>query len=201
MFKAILFINGNPPTRFPDTDGYFVICTDGAYNYLKNTSIAIDVLIGDLDSVEKQSEPILAHEVIKAFDQDYTDFQKALKYLVEKQFEIVEVYGAVGKEEDHFLGNLTAGVQFQKKLKITFHAETYSFWLLKKEETLSTEVGKTISLYPYPKAKKIKTQGLKFPLHRENLSLKNRIGIRNEATEKEVKITFEKGNLWIFVYH
>ncbi len=201
MSKAILFINGDPPQPLPNTEGYFVMCTDGAYNYLKDNDLRIDALIGDLDSVADQKENIKVNEIIEAYNQDYTDFQKALHYLSTHGYLQVEVYGAVGKEQDHFLGNLTAAVQFKKKLHITFHAVNYRFWLCKPIEKIKTEVGSTVSLYPFPKATQIKTKGLQYPLNKEKLSLSKRIGIRNHAIDKEVYIRFKKGNLWVFVYN
>ncbi len=202
MPKALIFINGQAPTQFPTIkDDEWVVCTDGAYNYLKNVPLKIDVLIGDLDSLIGETEEIKAQEIVEAYDQNYTDFQKALRYVSEKGITEVAVYGGAGKEQDHFLGNLTAALEFKTRLKIIFHEDKYRFWFAEKVEKLTMTEGKIISLYPYPKATNIVTSGVKYPLHREDLDIVNRIGIRNEAISKEVSISFDEGELLLFVYH
>ena len=56
-----------------------------------------------------------------------------------------------------------------------------------------------ISLVPFPAAEGVTTKGLNWSLNNENLSLTSRIGTRNFACEQEVAISYEKGNLVVFI--
>ena len=48
----------------------------------------------------------------------FTDFEKALKIIVEQGFETVDVFAANGLEQDHFLGNLTTALKSNESEKI-----------------------------------------------------------------------------------
>jgi thiamine pyrophosphokinase len=84
-------------------------------------------------------------------------------------------------------------------LEITFFDNHGRYFLAKQITTINNCLHKTISLVPLPKASKISTLGLQYSLNKEDLSFGKRIGTRNKAINNEVKITFEKGELVIFV--
>lgn len=196
--KTLLFLNGLFPKNIPDISLYdFIVCTDGAYNSLKKKGITPDVISGDLDSIIGELPSDV--EIIRTPDQNTTDFEKALDIIKKKEGKKVDVYGASGKEQDHFLGNLTVALKFENKLSITFYDDYHCYFIASKEISFTTQIGKKVSLYPYPSAEDITTVGLKYALLNENLHLRERIGIRNQATKKTVKISFTKGNLVIFI--
>ncbi|MFV0237604.1 MAG: thiamine diphosphokinase, partial [Flavobacteriales bacterium] len=159
--------------------------------------ITPDVISGDLDSIIGELPSDV--EIIRTPDQNTTDFEKALHIIKKKEGKKVDVYGASGKEQDHFLGNLTVALKFENKLSITFYDDYHCYFITSKEISFTTQIGKKVSLYPYPSAEDITTVGLKYALLNENLHLRERIGIRNQATKKTVKISFTKGNLVIFI--
>jgi thiamine pyrophosphokinase len=88
-----------------------------------------------------------------------------------------------------------------KKLKITFLDAYGRYFYGDKEMVLSNCLNKTVSLLPFPTATKITTQGLLYPLQNETLTFGAKIGTRNKATKKEVNISFETGELLIFMHH
>tara|TARA_R110002050_G_scaffold74772_6_gene160259 strand:+ start:23415 stop:24020 length:606 start_codon:yes stop_codon:yes gene_type:complete len=197
--KVFLLINGEPPNEIPDLTNYNLICaTDGAYQFLEKNDITPNFISGDFDSVKNLPENI---EVIHTPNQDYTDFDKILQILFERDYKIIHVFGASGQEQDHFLGNLNTAIQWKKKLSLTFFDNYGSYFLAKKQTELSNCKGKTISLVPFPKATSIITKGLQYPLNKETLSFGSRIGTRNMAIENEIVITFKTGNLFVFINH
>lgn len=195
--KAFLLLNGEKPKKIPDFSKYDIICaTDGAYQYLKENKIKPHFISGDFDSLENIPNNV---EVIKTPNQDLTDFDKILQILFDKSFKNIDIFGASGKEQDHFLGNLHTAMQWKKKLNLTFY-DAYGFYFLAKKRTIIKNcLGKTISLIPFKKVSKIKTKGLKYPLKNEDLIFGERIGTRNKALENSVKINFKKGKLFIFI--
>jgi thiamine pyrophosphokinase len=197
--KVFLLLNGEPPNEVPNTSNYDIICaTDGAYQYLKKHNITPNFIAGDFDSLQEIPKEI---EVIKTPNQDFTDFDKILQILFDKGFNHIDVFGASGKEQDHFLGNLHTAIQFKEKLKLTFFDNHSRYFLADKSTALANCKGKIVSLVPFPCAKNIFTEGLQYPLKNEDLIFGDRIGTRNKAIKNNLKITFETGEMFIFINH
>ncbi|MFV0530412.1 MAG: thiamine diphosphokinase [Flavobacteriales bacterium] len=195
--NVLLFLKGVFPHTIPNTALYdLVFCTDGAYDSLQEHRIKPHVISGDLDSLRERPSDI---EVIETPDQNFTDFEKALEIILKKGGTSVDVYGASGKEQDHFLGNLSVALKFEVKITITFYDDFHRYFVTSKGCSFHTRVGKIVSLYPFPSAQNITTKGLKYPLLNEPLELRKRIGTRNQAINTFVEIVFTKGTLIIFV--
>jgi thiamine pyrophosphokinase len=195
--KVFLLLNGEAPIMLPNLSNYALICaTDGAYHYLAENNIVPDLVCGDLDSSQEIPKNI---EVIHTPNQDYTDFDKTLQILLEKGFTEIDVFGASGKEQDHFLGNLHTAIQFKGKLNLTFFDNYSRYFLADKSTEISDCKDKIVSLVPFPKATNITTEGLQYPLKNEDLIFGKRIGTRNKAIKNKVEITFKSGELFIFI--
>ncbi|UAM98715.1 thiamine diphosphokinase [Polaribacter litorisediminis] len=197
--KVFLLLNGEPPTELPDVSKYDIICaTDGAYHFLEENNIIPNFVCGDLDS----SQEILKNiEVIHTPNQNFTDFDKALQILFDKGYISIDVFGASGKEQDHFLGNLHSAIQWKNKLELTFFDNHSSYFLADKSTEITNCKDQIISLVPFPNAINIFTKGLEYELNKESLTFGERIGTRNKATKNQINITFERGNLFIFIQH
>lgn len=199
--KVILFLNGEIPNNIPDLSNYKkIFCTDGAYLYLKKLNINPDIISGDFDSIRIEELEISPNtKIISTPDQEFTDFEKALQIIIENNFNTVDVFGASGKQQDHFLGNLNVAYKFKDNLKIKFYDNYSTYYFLENNNHIQDVLDKTISLYPFPEAKGITTTGLLYPLKNESLSILNRIGTRNKAVENIININFKSGSLIIFI--
>ena len=196
--KVFLLLNGEKPKSLPDFKEYALICaTDGAYQFLKNNDIVPHFISGDFDSLARIPDEI---EVVKTPNQEFTDFDKILHLLAQKGYHKIDVFGASGQEQDHFLGNLHTALQWRNQLELTFFDNYGHYFLAKKQTKLEGCLNDTISLIPFPKAKNISTKGLQYPLKNEDLTIKKRIGTRNKAISNQVSITFKSGALFIFIY-
>ena len=201
--SALLFINGTPPENLPETDGYDVVaCTDGAFHYLKERNFSLetlDFISGDFDSHTGSDENLYHERFIFTPDQEFTDFQKALDILKNKEVKKVDVYGGSGGEQDHFLGNLHVAFLFKNDMEITFFDDFSSYFFILETFELNNVAGKMISLLPFPRVENLTTNGLNWELKNEELDLAKRVGTRNFAKENTVKISYTKGDLLIFV--
>jgi thiamine pyrophosphokinase len=198
---SALFLNGDPPNaqamqHAMAHNPQFVICTDGAFYYMNDLFIKPNVVIGDMDSL---TEPPSDIQLIFIEDQDTTDFEKALAYLCEQGFEKVVVLGSTGGQNDHFLGNLNAAYKFRERLDICFFDQSQYFFLSDKTQKINTQIGKIISLVPFPETHGITLSGFQYLLNNESLSLVNRVGTRNIAISETPSVLFESGALWVFV--
>lgn len=201
--KALLFINGDAPKSFPNPEKYsLVACTDGAFHYLKNLNFPLeqlDFISGDFDSHSGSDENIYEDKFIHTPDQNKTDFHKALEIMVEKGISDVDVLGASGGEQDHFLGNLTVAFGFKDVLNIKFYDMFSEYYFIPKRCILKGVKDKMISLYPFPLAENVTTTGLNWPLTNGSLSITSNIGTRNFAVEDDVSIEYGKGDLLVFI--
>ena len=148
--NVFLLLNGEKPTKLPDTSKYEVICaTDGAYEYLRENQIQPHFISGDFDSLTLLPEGI---ETVPTPDQNFTDFDKILQILWDREYKNIHVYGASGKEQDHFLGNLHTAIQWKEQLSLNFYDNHGSYFLAKKKNPILNCKDKIISLIPFPKA-------------------------------------------------
>ncbi|MGH2575794.1 MAG: hypothetical protein ACRDFC_08870 [Ignavibacteria bacterium] len=72
---------------------------------------------------------------------------------------------------------------------------------MNKKIEFKYKLKEVISLFGIPKAEGITTNGLKYPLRKENLEYGIREGISNTAAKNKVKIEIDKGELLIFKKH
>lgn len=201
--KALLFINGEPPKSFPELSDFGLIaCTDGAFHYLKQLNFPLeklDFISGDFDSHSGSDDSAYDDKFIFTPDQNKTDFHKALEIILQKGYKNIDVLGASGGEQDHFLGNLTVAFSFKEKLNIKFYDEFSEYFFIPKNFVLKNVKGCMISLYPFPIAENVFTKGLNWSLNGESLNITSRIGTRNFAVQEDVSVEYEKGDLLVFV--
>lgn len=201
--KALLFINGQAPEQLPSPEGYDLIaCTDGAFHYLEAQGFPLeklDFISGDFDSHQGFVNSELELEFILTPDQDKTDFEKAMELLLQKKCTVVDVYGGSGGEMDHYLGNLHVASKFVHLVEIHFYDAFAHYFFAPKKLILPQVQGKIISLFPFPLAKNIRTQGLQWELNGQDMEITQNMGIRNLAIVPEVKIQHDSGNLIVFV--
>lgn len=198
--KVLLFINGEPPKNLPNIEDFDqIFCTDGAFHYLKKMNFPLDKLdfiAGDFDSFQ---ESVFQEKLIHTPDQNFTDFHKILEIIAQKGGKEISVYGASGREQDHFLGNLHTAYLFRNQLDIKFYDEYATYFFIPNDFEIDGVLGKMISLMPFPMAEGIFTQGLHWELGGETLSLTERIGTRNRADSDKISVKYERGAMVLFV--
>lgn len=85
-------------------EGACIVALDGAANQLLRLNILPDMILGDFDSFCE--EPALSSvKKIKLFDQNFTDFQKALTF-IKQEARLVHVVCATGGRMDHEQANI-----------------------------------------------------------------------------------------------
>ncbi|NMH27932.1 thiamine diphosphokinase [Flavobacterium silvaticum] len=177
----------------------FVVVLDSAIERVAALNIKVDVLLGDFDhnfTPDEFSSLQFPIEIIHTPDQDKTDLEKAIDFLIDRKFPAVNIVWATGKRADHSISNMTNIVRFQDKIKIVM-LDDYSkiFRCPDKFEKWYTK-GSPISLIPVGKAGGIMTQNLKWELTDDELILGYKSGNSNEVSEDGlVKISYTSGDL------
>ncbi|WP_185863825.1 thiamine diphosphokinase [Blattabacterium cuenoti] len=197
-----LFLNGEKPPFLEKKFSFYekIFAVDGAFYYLNEFGISVDYIIGDIDSILKKDIPLTTH-LLKIDDQRYTDFDKALNIIYNLGFININVWGASGMEQDHFLGNLSTALKYKnkKKLSILFHDQYHFYFFSDKRISFHQKKNKKVSLFPFPIVKGLSTNGLKYSIKKGLLKIGDTIGIRNENYQQKIEINYKKGELLIFI--
>jgi len=177
----------------------YIVVLDQAIERVIELNIKVDILIGDFD---RDFDPTIyltkqyPLEIVHCPDQETTDLEKALNFLLTKGIKAANVIWATGKRADHTFTNITTLVKYRDSMKIVILDDyskifrlpsTYKKWYTK--DTI-------LSLIPVGKAGGITTSNLKYPLLNEVLELGIRTGSSNSVLEDGiVSITYESGDL------
>lgn len=205
---AVLFLNGNKPNikiinKFLSKKS-LIVSADGASNYLKHMKVTPDVIIGDLDSITPKNLKYYTKKkvkIVKLEEQETTDFEKSLNYIISLKIKKISVFGAISKRYDHTLNNLSVLKRYYKNNAITLYDNKYESFYCSKSISFKYKKNKIVSFLGIPYATGIVTEGLKYPLKNETLYFGIREGTLNKSIADTVKIKFKKGDLLLFKRH
>lgn len=181
----------------------FVVVLDGAIHRVLNLNIKVDVLLGDFDRNEVSESKIReiqdAVEIVYTPDQDKTDLEKAIDFLIERGHRAANIVWATGRRSDHTIGNTTNLVRFRNKITLTILDDYSTVYLLPKSPEVFQKwyaKGTPISLIPVGDVSGLTTENLVYNLTDDTLSLGYRISSSNEVLEDGiVKISYHAGDL------
>lgn len=201
--KTLILCNGEPPAPQLFTEcrewADFFIAADGGGNIAHSFEFLPDLVIGDLDSFEQPETH--SYEIVFDPDQETNDLEKAMNRALKEGADDVIVLGATGKRLDQTLKNLSVLKQFNDKFESLFYKDNFGDTLL-LPNSFSKEIkaGTQVSLFPLSgKVTAIKTEGLKYPLKDEKLINGVRDGSSNEVVSSPVKISYDAGDLLMFI--
>jgi thiamine pyrophosphokinase len=186
----------------------FVVVLDGAIQRVLDRGIKVDVLLGDFDGpltpIEGISNDYFEYirsqqsdiQIVHTPDQNKTDLEKAIEFLIEKGHKAVNILWATGRRADHSITNMTNLVRYKNQIKtVLIDSHSKIFPIVNSFEKWYTK-GTPISLIPVGNASGIITSGLRYNLDNEELTIGFRSGNSNEAVaDGFVKITYERGEL------
>ena len=204
QFKTpfVLLVNGEFPTHPVPliflNSAETIICTDGSADKLLAHGRTPDVIIGDMDSTKLKKDDFKG-VWISSLNQNKTDLQKTLDWCIANNLNDVIVLGAMGKREDHSLGNLHALAEYSSKIDITFVSNFAVIYSFKGKRTFSSLKGQQISIVAIENVKSISTVGLKYELNNEPFPPACN-GISNEAESDEFTIETTEP-IWLFINH
>jgi len=176
-----------------------VIVLDNAIERVMELGIKVDVLLGDFDNgfdAEKYKELQYPLEIVHTPNQDKTDLEKALDYLIDRKIPAANVIWATGKRADHTITNITNIVRYRNLIKAVILDDHSKVFLLPKKFEKWYPQNTPLSLIPIGKVSGIQTQNLKYKLNNEELTLGYRTGSSN-VTLKDgfVLIEHKEGDL------
>lgn len=203
MPYALILANGAAPSkRLIQTlrkHASIFVCADGGANIAARLKLRPDLIIGDLDSLLATTRKRFPRaRSIQIDDQNSTDLEKAITYLIAQGYDHIIVVGAEGKRLDHTVGNMGALAKFGDRVTISFHSDDGILRYVGSGTEFEAELGSTLSLIPLTHCGGITTHGLKYPLKNESLELGVRDGTSNCVISSPVRITVKSGRLLIY---
>jgi len=161
--------------------GKAVMVLDGALAFAQQYNIAVDLVIGDLDSVDpKQLEKLPKQRIIYQGCQDSTDLDKALNYLASHKAREVTICRALGGRLDHSLYNLRILRRYQQKfawLKLIYD-EHQAIFLRDTKVTLTAESKQLVALMAFPEGY-VTSQGLSYEMNDYHLEFAYQESVSN----------------------
>lgn len=181
----------------------FVVVLDSAIHRVNALNIKANVLLGDFDrdeieiaQIEEQQYPI---EIVHAPDQNKTDLQKGIEYLISKGFPAVNIIWATGRRSDHSFNNMACIVAYKEQIKITMIDDyTLIYPLLSRPVTFEKWYAKDtiLSLIPIGETVGVTTENLTYNTENQTFKLGYFSGSSNSAAaDGSVKISYESGDM------
>lgn len=177
----------------------FIVVLDGAVHRVLELGIKFDVLLGDFDRIHELEE-LVQHqyplEIIHTPDQNATDLEKAIQFLIDRQFPAANIIWATGKRADHTLANITNLVKFKNQIDLVMLDNYSKIFPLKPLYEKWYPASTNLSIMPVNKVEGIITSGLQYNLNNESLEPGIRIGSSNlTLIDGFIKIEHQSGDL------
>lgn len=188
---------GEIPLEVNQAAGEMIICADGGYKAARAFGIVPDMIVGDMDSMDDQSQwpcPVLR----LPREKDDTDMVACLKTARERGYRRFDILGATGGRADHFLGNIQCLADCA--------ARGESAWLLDADNEItilspgtyrfSKREGYYFSLLSYtPKVTDLTVTGTHWKLDHACLQSCHPLGVSNRVEEVAANVSFLTGQL------
>lgn len=198
---ALVFTGGGRVAAVPPEGFGLVIAADSGLALAAALGRHVDVVVGDLDSVDPADleRAVAAGAVVERHDpdKDMTDLELALGAAAARGARRVHVAGGVGGRLDHTLANalcLAAPAWVDLELSAGFGAARV--WVVRTDVAVTGDPGDLLSLVPVGgPAHGVRTAGLRWQLAGETLDPASGRGVSNELTETTATVSLVSGTL------
>lgn len=180
-----------------DDSDYVIAADAGLYN-LKKLGITPNLIVGDFDSLEytPDGDNVIKHPVMK----NETDTILAIDIAINKGYRKFIIYGGIGGRLDHTYANIqTAAYVAENGGIAVFTSNEISFTVIKNNYIEFNEGSNGIlSVFAHKEiAEGVTETGLLYELENATLSPDYPLGVSNEFTKKNARISVENGALCI----
>lgn len=181
-----------------------IIGVDGGVNYLYQSQIFPNIILGDFDSIDNKAKVFFEGKNIKSIEfppeKDMTDTHIAIEYAIEKGAKEIVLLSATGTRMDHTLANIFLIEKYMTKVKINILNENNNIQLIRDKQSVALQLNhyKYISLLPFSdRVEGITSKGLKYELQDAILTRMDSLGVSNEFEKRLCSISIKKGLLAI----
>ncbi len=177
----------------------FVLVLDGALGRVLDLGIRIDAVLGDFDSIHENHRLVAADmgvEFIHTPDQNHTDLQKGIDFLIGKGQQAANAVWATGRRSDHHFNNLATLPRYAGQIELSVIDDHSRIYNLPKDFKKWYPAGTVISLLPITPVSGVFTQNLLYDMQNHTLSFPLQSGSSNKVVaDGFVNIRYETGHL------
>ena len=180
-----------------------VIAADSGAEAAVAVGLAVDVLVGDLDSITRQTLDAILDEgtMIEAHDadKDATDLELALATALRLGADEIVVVGGGGRRFDHLLGNVAVVTsRALREVQVRWVMERETAYVVRGGRTIRAADGSTFSVIPIGgDAHGVTVTGSKWTLENAMIEAGSSLGISNVAAGPALAIEVHKGTLLV----
>jgi len=206
--RIVIIANGDLETpefyrRLLRADDY-IICADGGLRHAKTLGLTPDLLIGDLDSVDRQLLPKAADlkpaVICYPAAKEHSDLELAVEHAVQLRPKEILIIGALGGSRvDHNLFNLMLlKLPLTAQIPARIVDQNQELLMILDRLEIEGQSGDYLSLFPLTAAAEgVTTAGLKYPLNNETLQFASSRGLSNEMLGASVSVSIARGILLV----
>lgn len=175
----------------------FIVVLDGALDRVLDMGIKFDVVLGDfdhqsLDSVRDRIPPDTLIEYVP--NQDKTDLEKGIEYLIDRKFTAVNIIWATGRRSDHYMNNIGILGRYNHQIDQVMLDDHSKIYPIKSGFKKHFVKGENVSLIPLNKVENIRTSNLQWNLNGQTLEFPYHTSSSNKVVETGlISIEFDKG--------
>lgn len=176
----------------------FVIAVDGGLKILDRVSINPDLIIGDMDSLDK--ETFLKYDNIKKerypAEKDFTDSELAIQKAINLNPGKISILAATGSYIDHSYANIINLLRnFNSKIDMKIVTGNSIIFPIIGKQIIKNSSGKRFSVFPIGETKGIILEGCKYTFKDKSDLLPIDYSISNVITKNNACIGVNKGML------
>ena len=205
--KVVIVANGEIKSinflKYMIENSDYIICADGAVKYLMDLNVCPDLLVGDLDSIDKETLEWAKRNSISIqrfpVKKDMTDTELAVEFALKQNPDKIIIMGAIGSRLDHSLSNIMLLYKIHKLgIDAAVIDEINYITIVNDVLKMRCRIGEIVSIIPIGgDAKGVTLKGLEYSLTDHDIKMGSSLGISNKSVSKEIIISVKDGILLV----
>ena len=204
--RGLLVSGGNAINKdilINESKNSYIICADCGIRNFYNTEIIPDIVVGDLDSIDREGLKFIEKNKIKVEKfppkKNLTDTELALSYLVNRKCSEIIILSATGTRLDHTVSNIFLLEYLHKKNIPGRIIDNYNEIVLKSEEEFIVEKDyyRYISVISITDEVVYSTNGMEYETDHLVIKRYSARGVSNEIKGECAKINIHSGKALI----
>lgn len=176
----------------------FVLAADGGANHCLRAGLLPDLIIGDLDSIDRDALNLVGEKGIKLLKypsrKNSSDTEICLDYLIEEGFKEIDLLGSLGSRWDHSLANIYLLEDLlDKGVDGRIIDEKNTIYLVEGQRYFKKERTYLSILAISDKGIVVSLEGLEYPLDHKSIERGSSLGISNECRGSNFMVHIHKG--------
>jgi len=158
-----------------------------------------DGILGDFDTYNQAEITAMVQpntEVVYTPDQEKSDLEKGLEFLISKKFAAVNIVWATGMRSDHYMNNIATLARFKDQINLVMLDNYSKIYPINSGFKKHFSENTNVSLIPLNKVENVKTGNLVWNLNNETLDYPYRTSSSNKVLSMGmVEVQFDSGIL------